>query len=51
MKKEKLENIYSFASEGGTPDTNKDIYYKPGLFYFTKIEDIKINIYPTQKQK
>ncbi|WP_326495013.1 restriction endonuclease subunit S [Mycoplasmopsis felis] len=39
-KEEKLENIYSFASEGGTPDTNKDIYYKPGLFYFTKIEDM-----------
>ncbi|WP_322876034.1 restriction endonuclease subunit S [Mycoplasmopsis felis] len=38
--KERLENIYSFASEGGTPDTNKDIYYKPGLFYFTKIEDM-----------
>ncbi|WP_322935159.1 restriction endonuclease subunit S [Mycoplasmopsis felis] len=39
-KEERLENIYSFASEGGTPDTNKDIYYKPGLFYFTKIEDM-----------
>ncbi|WP_322908488.1 restriction endonuclease subunit S [Mycoplasmopsis felis] len=39
-EEEKLENIYSFASEGGTPDTNKDIYYKPGLFYFTKIEDM-----------
>ncbi|WXA52178.1 restriction endonuclease subunit S [Mycoplasmopsis cynos] len=39
-KEEGLENIYSFASEGGTPDTNKDIYYKPGLFYFTKIEDM-----------
>ncbi|MEI2462392.1 restriction endonuclease subunit S [Mycoplasmopsis felis] len=35
-----MENIYSFASEGGTPDTNKDIYYKPGLFCFTKIEDM-----------
>ncbi|WP_322900606.1 restriction endonuclease subunit S [Mycoplasmopsis felis] len=39
-EEKKLENIYSFASEGGTPDTNKDIYYKPGLFYFTKIEDM-----------
>ncbi|WP_322935270.1 restriction endonuclease subunit S [Mycoplasmopsis felis] len=39
-KEERLENIYSFASEGGAPDTNKDIYYKPGLFYFTKIEDM-----------
>ncbi|WP_322910728.1 restriction endonuclease subunit S [Mycoplasmopsis felis] len=39
-KEERIENIYSFASEGGTPDTNKDIYYKPGLFYFTKIEDM-----------
>ena len=35
----KFEDIYSFASEGGTPDTNNPLYYNNGTIPFVKIED------------
>lgn len=35
----KFEELYSFASEGGTPDTNNIAYYDGGTIPFVKIED------------
>ena len=35
----KLEDLYSYASEGGTPDTNNSSFYKDGTIPFVKIED------------
>ncbi|WP_435130599.1 restriction endonuclease subunit S [Mycoplasma sp. 6243] len=34
-----LGNIYDYASEGGTPNTNIENYYKNGKIPFLKIED------------
>ena len=33
----KFEELYSFASEGGTPDTNNIAYYDGGTIPFVKI--------------
>ena len=35
----KFAEVYSFASEGGTPDTNTDAYYRNGTIPFVRIED------------
>lgn len=35
----KFEDLYSYASEGGTPDTNNSSFYKDGTIPFVKIED------------
>ena len=35
----KFEDLYSYASEGGTPDTNNFSFYKDGTIPFVKIED------------
>ena len=35
----KFEDLYKYASEGGTPDTNNSIYYDNGKVPFVKIED------------
>lgn len=35
----KFEDLYKFASEGGTPDTNNLSYYLDGKIPFVKIED------------
>ncbi|QJR43876.1 restriction endonuclease subunit S [Mycoplasma miroungirhinis] len=46
---EKIEEIYSFASEGGTPATNNLNYYNNGNIPFVKIEDtIDKYIYKTE---
>ena len=34
-----FKNIYTYASEGGTPDTKNEKYYKSGVIPFVKIED------------
>lgn len=34
----KFEDLYSYASEGGTPDTNNSSFYKDGTIPFVKIE-------------
>ncbi len=35
----KFEELYEYASEGGTPDTNNQAYYYNGNIPFVKIED------------
>ena len=35
----KFAEVYSFASEGGTPDTNTAAYYRNGTIPFVRIED------------
>ena len=35
----KFEDLYQYASEGGTPDTNNPRYYDNGKVPFVKIED------------
>ena len=35
----KFEDLYNYASEGGTPDTNNSFFYKNGDVPFVKIED------------
>ena len=35
----KFEELYDFASEGGTPDTNNSSFYESGNIPFVKIED------------
>lgn len=35
----KFAEVYSFASEGGTPDTNIAAYYRNGTIPFVRIED------------
>lgn len=35
----KFAEVYSFASEGGTPDTNTTAYYRNGTIPFVRIED------------
>ena len=35
----KFAEVYSFASEGGTPDTNTIAYYRNGTIPFVRIED------------
>ena len=35
----KFEDLYCYASEGGTPDTNNSSFYKDGTIPFVKIED------------
>lgn len=35
----KFSEVYSFASEGGTPDTNTAAYYRNGTIPFVRIED------------
>ena len=35
----KFGDLYSFASEGGTPDTNNSLFYENGDIPFVKIED------------
>lgn len=35
----KFAEVYSLASEGGTPDTNTDAYYRNGTIPFVRIED------------
>ena len=35
----KFAEVYSLASEGGTPDTNTDAYYLNGTIPFVRIED------------
>ena len=36
-----FENLYNFASEGGTPSTSKMQYYENGTIPFVKIDDLK----------
>ncbi|MHA3845825.1 restriction endonuclease subunit S [Mycoplasma sp. VS276A1] len=38
-EKSHFSNFYSFASEGGTPNTLNDAYYANGKIPFVKIED------------
>ena len=35
----KFEDLYDYASEGGTPDTNNPAFYEGGKIPFVKIED------------
>ena len=35
----KFEDLYDYASEGGTPDTNNTAFYEGGKIPFVKIED------------
>ena len=35
----KFEDLYDYASEGGTPDTNNSTFYEGGKIPFVKIED------------
>ena len=35
----KFEDLYNYASEGGTPDTNNSFFYENGNVPFVKIED------------
>ncbi|MBZ4204560.1 restriction endonuclease subunit S, partial [Mycoplasma tauri] len=35
----RLEELYKFASEGGTPNTNNKLFYEGGNIPFVKIDD------------
>ncbi|WP_322949667.1 restriction endonuclease subunit S [Mycoplasmopsis cynos] len=48
-EQERFNNLYIFASEGGTPSTFVEEYYKNGKIPFVKIEDtLKKYIYSTK---
>ena len=38
-EKRKFKDLYDYASEGGTPDTNNPAFYEGGKIPFVKIED------------